>query len=186
MRRSVFSGRPKKWSVPSVRTRRRRSFCRPRSRYDDATGILDKTAQRLDTELKDQPEAEADLRRTLGVVYYDLGGVLGSGDHAPKGPGHRTRALGNEHPIVATRLTLWDGVSEEHANCRAESFVIGKRGHSEKASRPRTPRCGRISPQLGNRSVRPAPPSEAERCCGRAHHSRKIPRRRRRTWCGLL
>ena len=35
--------------------------------------ILDKTAQRLDKELKNQPDVEADLRTTIGCVYRDLG-----------------------------------------------------------------------------------------------------------------
>ena len=35
--------------------------------------ILDKTAQRLDKELKNQPDVEADLRTTIGTVYCDLG-----------------------------------------------------------------------------------------------------------------
>jgi tetratricopeptide (TPR) repeat protein len=34
--------------------------------------ILDKTAERLDTELKDHPDVEADLRATIGHTYYDL------------------------------------------------------------------------------------------------------------------
>jgi eukaryotic-like serine/threonine-protein kinase len=33
--------------------------------------ILDKTAKRLDTDLKDQPEVEAELRRVIGGVYGD-------------------------------------------------------------------------------------------------------------------
>jgi tetratricopeptide (TPR) repeat protein len=35
--------------------------------------ILDGTARRLDTELRDQPEVAAELRGTLGLVYRDLG-----------------------------------------------------------------------------------------------------------------
>jgi eukaryotic-like serine/threonine-protein kinase len=35
--------------------------------------ILDATARRLDTELRDQPAVAADLRDTLGAVYFDLG-----------------------------------------------------------------------------------------------------------------
>jgi hypothetical protein len=35
--------------------------------------ILDGTARRLDTELRDQPAVAADLRETLGLVYRDLG-----------------------------------------------------------------------------------------------------------------
>jgi serine/threonine protein kinase len=34
--------------------------------------ILDQTAKRLDTDLKGQPEVEADLRETLGLVYTQL------------------------------------------------------------------------------------------------------------------
>ncbi len=35
--------------------------------------ILDQTSQRLDDDLTDQPEVEADLRETLGTVYHELG-----------------------------------------------------------------------------------------------------------------
>lgn len=35
--------------------------------------ILDRTAERVDTELGDQPEVEASLRRTLGLTYQELG-----------------------------------------------------------------------------------------------------------------
>ena len=35
--------------------------------------IVDQTAQRVDQDLKDQPAVEADLRATLGNVYFDLG-----------------------------------------------------------------------------------------------------------------
>ena len=35
--------------------------------------ILDKTAARLDKDLRDQPEVEAQLRTTIGQVYTDLG-----------------------------------------------------------------------------------------------------------------
>ena len=35
--------------------------------------ILDETAERIDTELQNQPEVESDLRSTLGAVYFDLG-----------------------------------------------------------------------------------------------------------------
>jgi serine/threonine protein kinase/tetratricopeptide (TPR) repeat protein len=35
--------------------------------------ILDKTAERLDNDLRDQPEVEAELRSTIGSVYSELG-----------------------------------------------------------------------------------------------------------------
>jgi eukaryotic-like serine/threonine-protein kinase len=35
--------------------------------------VLEDTIRRLDTELRDQPEVAAELRHTLGSVYYDLG-----------------------------------------------------------------------------------------------------------------
>ena len=37
--------------------------------------ILDKTAARIDTELQDQPELEAEIRTVVGRVYHDLGDV---------------------------------------------------------------------------------------------------------------
>ena len=37
--------------------------------------FLDKTSQRIGTELKDQPDVEADLRLTMGTVYQELGSL---------------------------------------------------------------------------------------------------------------
>ncbi|MGH7958690.1 MAG: protein kinase domain-containing protein, partial [Opitutaceae bacterium] len=70
--------------------------------------IFDATAQRIGTELVDQPAIAADLRATLGEVYLDLG------QHAVKAEpllraavaGHRT-ATRNRNAETAASLTLW-------------------------------------------------------------------------------
>jgi eukaryotic-like serine/threonine-protein kinase len=66
--------------------------------------ILDKTAQRLDQELKDQPDVEADLRSTIGYVYYDLGQYTNAEAMFRVALAVRKKLLGNEHPAVAASL----------------------------------------------------------------------------------
>ena len=65
--------------------------------------ILNKTSERLN-DLQDQPAVGAELRKTLGNVYVDLG------DYAPAVSMHREalalrkKLLGDEHPEVADSL----------------------------------------------------------------------------------
>jgi eukaryotic-like serine/threonine-protein kinase len=68
--------------------------------------IVDRTARRLEVELRGQPEVSAGLRETLGVVYRDLG------DYPTAEPllreaakTHRT-IYGNESPQLAASLDL--------------------------------------------------------------------------------
>jgi eukaryotic-like serine/threonine-protein kinase len=66
--------------------------------------ILDKTAQRLDKELKNQPDVEADLRSTIGKVYFDLGQYTNAESMHREALVLRKKLLGNEHPDVASSL----------------------------------------------------------------------------------
>ena len=74
--------------------------------------ILDRTAERLDKELKSQPDIEADLRSTIGVVYFDIGQYTNAEGMFREAVELRRKALGGEQPAVATALnslvaTLW-------------------------------------------------------------------------------
>jgi serine/threonine protein kinase/Tfp pilus assembly protein PilF len=66
--------------------------------------ILDKTARRLDTELKNQPDVEADLRTTIGRVYSDLGQYTNAEAMHRQALALRIKLLGSEHPDVARSL----------------------------------------------------------------------------------
>jgi serine/threonine protein kinase/Tfp pilus assembly protein PilF len=66
--------------------------------------ILDKTAQRMDRELKNQPDVEADLRMTIGSVYLDLGQYTNAEAMFREAVALRKKLLGKEHPAVAKSL----------------------------------------------------------------------------------
>jgi serine/threonine protein kinase/TPR repeat protein len=66
--------------------------------------IVDKTARRLDADLKEQPAVEADLRTTLGIVYSDLGEYSNALAMLRGSLVLRKKLLGDEHPEVANSL----------------------------------------------------------------------------------
>jgi serine/threonine protein kinase/Tfp pilus assembly protein PilF len=66
--------------------------------------IVDQTAERLDQDLKDQPTVEADLRATLGNVYYDLGEYPRAEVMHRRAMSLRRTLLGDKHPDVADSL----------------------------------------------------------------------------------
>jgi len=66
--------------------------------------ILDKTALRLDQELTSQPDIEADLRTTIGTVYFDIGQYTNAEAMFRQALALRMKVLGNEHPDVASSL----------------------------------------------------------------------------------
>ena len=66
--------------------------------------ILDKTGERLDKELKGQPEVEAELRDTIGVVYRDLGVYEKAEAMHRKAVEIEKELFGKEHPVVSRSL----------------------------------------------------------------------------------
>jgi eukaryotic-like serine/threonine-protein kinase len=66
--------------------------------------ILDQTASRLDRELAGQPEVEADLRATLGIVYSDLSLFTKAADMESRTLALRKEVHGYTHPDVASSL----------------------------------------------------------------------------------
>jgi eukaryotic-like serine/threonine-protein kinase len=66
--------------------------------------ILDKTAERVDKDLKDQPEAEADLRIILAKTYADLGLTTNALEMTLKALRLRRLHLGPENTAVAGAL----------------------------------------------------------------------------------
>ena len=67
--------------------------------------ILDKTAERVGKDLKDQPEVEAELRQTLGQVYRDLGVYSPAETMLRRSLELRRRAHGDNDPIVAATMS---------------------------------------------------------------------------------
>ena len=66
--------------------------------------ILDKTAERLGKDLKDQPAVESDLRSIIGQVYGQLGEYEKAAAMHREALAMQKAALGNEHPDVAESL----------------------------------------------------------------------------------
>jgi serine/threonine-protein kinase len=66
--------------------------------------ILEKAANDLKTDLKDQPEIEADIRRTLGNTYTNLGQYGEAKPHLYKALELNRQIYGNESPEVATSM----------------------------------------------------------------------------------
>ncbi len=66
--------------------------------------ILDKTAERVARDLKEQPEVEAELCYTLGEVYWEIGELEKAEAMHRRGLSLRQTVLGNEHPDIARSM----------------------------------------------------------------------------------
>ena len=66
--------------------------------------ILDKTAERVSRDLKQQPIVEAELRNTIGEVYYDLSEYQKAEAMHRRALAIRRGLLGAQHPAVADSL----------------------------------------------------------------------------------
>jgi tetratricopeptide (TPR) repeat protein len=66
--------------------------------------ILEKTSQRVEKRLKDQPEVQGDLWFTLGRTYADIGDVPRSLVHFQRAVESYRSAFGNDHPKLALAL----------------------------------------------------------------------------------
>jgi eukaryotic-like serine/threonine-protein kinase len=100
--------------------------------------ILDKTAERLTKDLKDQPEVEAELRSTLGGVYLELGDYQKAEGLLKEALELRRKLYGNEHPLVAESLSgivtalLFQGKLGEAETLSRESLAICRKLGSNK------------------------------------------------------
>ena len=75
--------------------------------------ILDKTAGRLATDLKDQPEVEAELRQVIGSVQRALGEYGKAEAMLRESLAIRRKLFGNEHLSVADSLFALGGFFDE-------------------------------------------------------------------------
>ncbi|HXJ60719.1 MAG TPA: tetratricopeptide repeat protein [Verrucomicrobiae bacterium] len=66
--------------------------------------IVDKTTSRIGTDLKDQPEVEAQLRFTLADTYLELGQIPRAEAMHREGLAMRRKLFGEEHPAMAESL----------------------------------------------------------------------------------
>ena len=69
-----------------------------------AREILDKGAERIDTELTDQPEIQATLMDTMGTVYKSLGLYDAAAPLIAKSVERRRSIFGDDHLVVAQSL----------------------------------------------------------------------------------
>jgi serine/threonine protein kinase len=67
--------------------------------------ILDKTAERISNDLANQPEVEAELRHTIGNIYFDLRVVEKAEAMHREALAIRRKLFGNEHLAVAKSLS---------------------------------------------------------------------------------
>ena len=66
--------------------------------------ILDNTAARIGTDLAQQPEVEAELRYTLGQVYWEIGDLDDAAAMHRQALNLRLQALGTNDPLVAESM----------------------------------------------------------------------------------
>ncbi|EEF63091.1 protein kinase domain-containing protein [Pedosphaera parvula] len=66
--------------------------------------ILDNTAKRIGSDLAQQPEVEAELRYTLGEVYWELGDLENAQAMHERALSLRIKELGGKNPLVAQSM----------------------------------------------------------------------------------
>ncbi len=89
-----------------------------------AREILDKGADKIRAELKDQPETKATLLHTVGEVYYSLGLYERSAALLEEALQQRRALLDNQHPDLARTLTaLVQSIFELDQLERAETLT---------------------------------------------------------------
>ncbi len=85
--------------------------------------ILDKTADRIGKDLKDEPDVEAELRSTVGEVYGELGEYEKAEAMLYQALAIQKQLLGNEHRNVANSLQKLAGaVRRQGKNAEAEKM----------------------------------------------------------------
>jgi tetratricopeptide (TPR) repeat protein len=83
--------------------------------------ILDKTAERVGKDLKEQPEVQAEMWHTLGNTYRELGDYLKAEEMGREALALNKKLFGNEHPEVASWLNWLGGAL----------FMQGRRAEAE-------------------------------------------------------
>jgi tetratricopeptide (TPR) repeat protein/tRNA A-37 threonylcarbamoyl transferase component Bud32 len=86
--------------------------------------ILDRTAQRLDRDLKGQPDLEADLRATIGTVYLDLAEYTNAEAMHRQALTLRRQLFGDQHRDVASSLNNLGNSLEGQGRFREAESVL--------------------------------------------------------------
>ena len=93
--------------------------------------ILDKTAERVGKDLKNQPEVEAQLRNTIGDVYAELGDYAKAADMIRQALALRKSVFGEKHPRVADSLHDLGALLKDQGK-PAEAEVLFRRALSQR------------------------------------------------------
>ncbi|HSY17854.1 MAG TPA: tetratricopeptide repeat protein [Candidatus Acidoferrales bacterium] len=94
--------------------------------------ILDNTSKRIGTDLAQQPEVEAELRYTLGEVYWEVGDLEDAEAMHRQALALRIKVLGAKDPLVAQSMrrlshVLWRRGSLAEAETMARSGIALQR-----------------------------------------------------------
>jgi len=100
--------------------------------------VLDRTAQRIEADLKAQPEVEAELRYAMGIVYQEIGAYEQAVAMLSRSLELRRGFLPDDSPVVAdtssrlaTALLYHAKVDEAENHARAALAIWQTRGESE-------------------------------------------------------
>src|SRR5438445_1384242 len=83
--------------------------------------ILDKTVERVGKDLANQPEAEAELRTTIGYTYAELGDLPAAEGMAREALRLRRALFGDTNELVAASLSDLAAALAERRQGRAEA-----------------------------------------------------------------
>lgn len=91
-----------------------------------AREILDKGADKIRQELKDQPEVQATLMDTIGRVYRSLGLYDRAAPLLDEALRLRRAQLGNDHPDVAATMKTIAGLLKDKGDYEASEKIFGE------------------------------------------------------------
>jgi eukaryotic-like serine/threonine-protein kinase len=91
-----------------------------------AREILDKGADKVRQELRDQPEVQATLMDTIGRVYRSLGLYDRAAPLLEEALRLRRAQLGNDHPDVAATMKTIAGVLKDKGDYEASEKIFGE------------------------------------------------------------
>ena len=86
--------------------------------------VLDRGAQRIATELRDQPEVRATLMDTMGRVYYDLGVYDQAARLVQDALTYRERTSGRDNLPVASSLNTLGAIKTEQGDYTAAKEML--------------------------------------------------------------
>src|SRR5262249_5103602 len=85
--------------------------------------IVDNTAERLDKDLKGQPEVQIELRMTLGVAYHEMG-LWKQMEGTARGTMAMARSIYGEENLALADALAQRGDALMHENRKSESVAV--------------------------------------------------------------